>query len=210
MLINELRTEYSNPRAEFVEFKTLEAGNLGALRLFIIGSGKDPLVFEFPPAEVAAGEYILLHLRVTDSGSVAVNETGPDLGFSGGTEALETARDFWVPGSAKLLHKTDVVYLTDQNDRIIDALMISEIADSWWSKEEFVESADLLYRQEAWISSSGKIPGPQDAMITAGSTLTRSICREESVPDHNDAGDWYIAATSNATPGAPNCSRHYE
>ncbi|MDR1443301.1 MAG: hypothetical protein LBI94_00300 [Treponema sp.] len=37
ILINELRTEYSKPKTEFVELKTLEAGNLGALRLFIFG-----------------------------------------------------------------------------------------------------------------------------------------------------------------------------
>jgi hypothetical protein len=34
LVINELRTTYSNPRVEFVEFVSRSAGNMGALRLF--------------------------------------------------------------------------------------------------------------------------------------------------------------------------------
>jgi hypothetical protein len=210
LLINEVRTEYSKPKTEFVELKTLEAGNLGALRLYIAGNTKNPLVFEFPPAEVAAGEYVVLHLRTLDSDTGAVNETGPNLALSKGNEAADKARDFWIPGSAKLLRPTDVIYLTDQDDKIIDAVMLSENPDSWWSKEEFVQAADMLYRQEAWLSGDGKIAGPQDAVITGKTTLTRTICREESVSDGNDAGDWYITATSSATPGGPNNPKRYE
>jgi hypothetical protein len=210
LLINELRTEYSKPRTEFVELKILEAGNLGALRLYIAGNTKNPLVFEFPPVETAADEYIVLHLRTLDSDIGAVNETGPDLALSTGNEANDQARDFWIPGSAKLLHPTDVIYLTDQDDKIIDAVMLSEAPDSWWSKEEFVQAADMLHQQEAWLSGDEKIAGPQDAVITEKTTPTRSICREESVPDGNDAGDWYITVNSGATPGGPNNPKRYE
>jgi hypothetical protein len=210
ILINELRTEYSKPRTEFVELKSLEAGNLGALRLYIAGNTKDPLVFEFPPVEVAEGEYIVLHLRSLDSDTGTVNETGPDLSLSKGNEAGNKARDFWIPGSAKLLHKTDAVYLSDQDDRIIDAVMLSEAPDSWWPKEEFVQAADLFYGQGAWLSGDGKIAGPQDAVITGKTTPTRSICREEKVSDGNDSGDWYITANSSATPGGPNNPKRYE
>jgi hypothetical protein len=171
------------------------------------------MVFEFPPAEVAAGEYIVLHLRTLGIDLGVVNETGPDLGLSGtgdAKEAKSTARDFWLPGSTKLLHKTDAVYLLDQNDQLIDAVMLSENPDSWWAKEEFVQAADMFYRQEAWLSADQKIPGPQDAVISGKTTPTRSICREESVPDGNDAGDWYITANSSATPGGPNNPKRYE
>jgi hypothetical protein len=209
LLINELRTEYSRPRTEFVELKTLEAGNLGALRLYIAGNAA-PLVFEFPPAEAAAGEYIVLHLRTLDSDMGTANETGQDLALSKGNEAGSKARDFWIPDSAKLLHKTDAVYLVDQDDRIIDAVMLSETPDSWWSKEEFVQAADMLYRQDAWLSADGNIAGPPDAVISGKSTPTRSICRTENASDGNNAGDWYITVNSGATPGGPNNPKHYE
>jgi hypothetical protein len=212
ILINELRTEYSKPKTEFVELTTLEAGNLGALRLFIAGYTANPLVFEFPPVEVAAGEYILLHLRSIESDkSVMINETGTSLALSGGADSSAHARDFWVPGSEKLLHKTDAVYLMDQDDRVIDAVMLSETDDPWWTKEHFVQAADLLYQQGAWVQGAGNIPGPSDAVISAGikTAMTRSICRDKGLPDTNSKADWYIAATSKASPGAENDSTRY-
>jgi hypothetical protein len=213
LLITELRTEYTKSKAaEFVEFKALEAGNLGALRLFIPGNTKNPLVFEFPPTEVAAGEYILVHLRTTDADTGAANETGKDLGLSGGIDAKDSARDFWVPGTDKLLHKTDIVYLTDQDDKVIDAVMMSENADASWSKEAFTTAAELLHQQGAWVSAGGGVPGPNDAVITANikTSLTRSVSRDETAADTNSAANWYITATSNATPGEPNSEKRFE
>ncbi|GHT69375.1 hypothetical protein FACS1894110_18700 [Spirochaetia bacterium] len=212
LLITELRTEYSKPKSEFVEFKTLEAGNLGALRLFITGNTKNPEVFEFPPVEVAAGEYIVIHLRTLDGDVGATNETGDNLGLSGGTDALADARDFWVPGTGKLLHKTDVVYFMDQDDKVIDAVMISEKSDAQWSKDYFIAAADLLHKQNAWIAADGGIPGPQDAVSSANikTSLTRSISRDETVSDTNSAANWYITANSGVTPGESNNPRRFE
>jgi hypothetical protein len=204
LLITELRTEYSKPKGEFVEFKTQSAGNLGALRLFIAGNYKKPLVYEFSPVEVGKGEYILIHLRSIEAG--IADETGSDLNLSGGTDAVAGARDFWAPGTEKVLHKTDAVYFLDQDDRVIDAVMLSENPDPWWNKEYLVEAADFLFRQGAWTSPEGKIPGPADALISANikTAMTRSISRDESVEDHNGAADWYVTATGGISPGKPN------
>ncbi|MDR0876959.1 MAG: hypothetical protein LBN21_02815 [Treponema sp.] len=202
--INELRTEYSKPKAEFIEIKTLSAGNLGGLRLYIAGNVKQPLVYEFAPTEVRTGEYILIHLRTVEEGTV--DETGSDLALSGGTDAVAGARDFWVHGTDKLLHKTDAVWFADQDDRIIDAVLLSETADPWWSKDQFIQAAELFCDQGAWVSSDGKIAGPADAVRSANikTAMTRSISRDETVPDTNTASDWYITATSGITPGKPN------
>jgi hypothetical protein len=204
LLITELRTEYSKPKGEFVEFKTLSAGSLGALRLFIAGNYKQPLVYEFSPVEVARGEYILIHLRSIEEG--IVDETGSDLNLSGGTDAVDGARDFWTPGTGKVLHKTDAVYFMDQDDRVIDAVMLSETSDPWWNKDYLAGAAELLFRQEAWSSPDGKIPGPAAAVITAGikTAMTRSISRDETMADANGAADWYITATGAYSPGKPN------
>ncbi|GHV62415.1 hypothetical protein AGMMS49587_09210 [Spirochaetia bacterium] len=211
LLITELRTEYSSPRTEFVEFKTLEAGNLGALRLFIPGNTKNPLAFEFPPTEVASGEYVLVHLRTRDTDIGATNETGSELDLSGGNEALADVRDFWVPGSAELLRKTDTVYFMDQDDKVIDAVMLSENPDAWWSKEHYAAAAELLQEQGAWLASADtEIPGPSDAVISGKTTATRSISRDEAAPDTNRASDWYITANNSATPGKTNSTKRLE
>jgi hypothetical protein len=204
LLITELRTEYSKPKGEFVEFKTQSAGNLGALRLFIAGNYKKPLVYEFSPVEVGKGEYILIHLRSIEEG--ICDETGSDLNLSGGTDAAAGARDFWVPGTEKLLHKNDAVYFMDQDDRVLDAVMLCENPDPWWNKEYLAEAADFLFRQGAWSAPEGEIPGPAAAVITYNikTAMTRSISRDESMGDHNGAADWYITATGGVSPGKPN------
>ncbi|MDR0601456.1 MAG: hypothetical protein LBG42_03675 [Treponema sp.] len=204
VLLTELRTEYSNPNSEFIEFKTLSAGNLGALRLFIAGNVKKPLVYEFSPMEVAAGEYILLHLRTMEA--EAADETGGNLDLSGGKDAVAGVRDLWVPGKTKLLRKTDAVYFLDQDDHVVDAVLLSENPDSRWSKEHFTAAAELLGSQEAWRAAGGNVPGPQDAVITAGikTAMTRSVSRDEKKADANAASDWYVTPVGGISPGKPN------
>jgi hypothetical protein len=208
LIITELRTEYSKPKCEFIEFKALEAGNLGALKVFVAGNYKAPLVYEFPSIAAAKGEYITLHLRTTEESNC--DELGRKLDESGGADASPTARDIWIPGSAKLLHKTDAVYLLDQDDRVVDAVMLSENADPWWNKDYFAEAAEFLYNASAWKSPDNKICDPSNAVQSAGTTVTRTICRDESlVKDSGTATDWYITANSSASPGKPNNPKRY-
>jgi hypothetical protein len=213
LLITEVRTEYSKPKVEFVELRTLGAGNVGALRLFIASSGMEAPVFEFPPATVGADEYLVVHLRTLDPESV--DETGGDLGaspYSGDNEALPEARDFWVPDTAKRIKKTDIILCVDQDDRIIDALLLSETPDPWWKTEDLARAAELAGKQGAWTSpdaAAGQIPDPGSAVTSRYTTATRSISRDEAAPDSNGATDWYITAASNATPGRMNSVKKY-
>jgi hypothetical protein len=208
-LITELRTEYANPKAEFVEIRTLSAGNLGALRLFIAGTSMTEPVFEFPPVEVAAGEYLVVHLRTLDPASV--NETGGSLALSPGTEALPDARDFWVPEAVKRLRKTDAVLLLDQDDQILDGALLSENPDNAWAKDDLDRAAQLMAAQGAWKDAAGsRSLSPREAIPTKGATATRTICRDETAADTDSAADWYIAATSQASPGKPNSDKRYE
>jgi hypothetical protein len=208
LLITELRTEYSKPKCEFIELKALEAGNLGALRVFIAGNYKAPLVYEFSSIEVAKGEYITLHLRTTEESNR--DEMGRNLEESGGADSSPTARDLWIPGSAKLLHKTDAVYLLDQDDNVVDAVMLSENTDPWWNKDYFAEAAEFLYNAAAWKSPDNAICDPSKAVQSTGTTLTRTICRDETlVKKSGTAADWYITANSCATPGKLNNPKRY-
>jgi hypothetical protein len=204
LCLNELRTENSKPKTEFIEFKMLSAGNLGALRVYIAGYTKNPLVYEFAPVEVNAGEYVLLHLRTPEE--TCRDEYGKNLDESGGTDAVAGVRDIWIPGSVKLLHKTDAVYVLDQDDQVIDAVMLAENPGSGWNKEHFAEAADLLFSQGAWHSAAGTTGGPADAVDTSGvkTAMTRSISRNEKTADTNTASDWYVTATSGLTMGKPN------
>jgi len=215
LVFNELRTEYTKPKVEFMEFIVPENGNLGAMRLFIAGYSLSKPVYEFQPAEVKAGEYLVLHLRSIEEG--CVDETGQDLALSGGTEASKDARDLWISGSAKLFHKTDALWLMDQDDRIIDAVLLCESPAAEWSAKDrnIAAAAEFLARNGAWLPPSGEtpdedwIPGPTDAINSTGTTLTRTICRDETLSAERRAANWYITANSGASPGKANNPKRY-
>jgi hypothetical protein len=213
LVINEICTESSSPAAgkkeEYIEFKTKSAGNLGAMRVVMIGNSPaaKQTVYEFSPVEVKKNEYMVLHMRIYDQSSK--DEYGEALDESGGLNASPTARDFWIPGETKLLHKTMMIYVLDQDDRVIDAVILSEKPDVWWTKDYFAETAEFLHNSGAWKTEDGGICSPQDAFNTTGSTATRTICRDETVENSRSAKDWYITATSCATPGKPNNPKRF-
>jgi hypothetical protein len=210
LVFNELRTEYSKPKAEFVEFLARESGNLGAMKLFIAGYSLSEPIYEFPPAEVAAGEYSVFHLRTLEEG--CVDETGPNLALSGGTDAHDNARDFWLTNTAEMLRKTDALWLMDQDDRIIDAVIFSENPGASWGNSKVAEAAKFLGTKKAWLPlSKGDedehwSPSPDDVVISKGTTVSKTICRDESFPAEPRAGNWYITATNGLTPGEKNKS----
>jgi hypothetical protein len=210
LVLNEIRTEYTKPRLEFVEFLALESGNLGAMRFFIAGHSLTTPVYEFPPAEVNAGEYIVLHLRTAEEG--CVDETGTNLALSSGYEAQDDARDFWIPGSSKLIHKSDALWLMDQDNRILDAVMLYDNPKDW---DKYASAAaEFLGLKKAWLPLNGDagvnwIPNSASAVISTGTTATRTICRDQDLPPGPRAGNWYITANSSATPGKRNNPKRY-
>jgi hypothetical protein len=213
LVINEIRFDYKKDEtAEFIELHTQTAGNLGALRLFLASTSLDEPVYEFPLVEVAADEYITLHLR-TLGVDKAVDELGVklDLGSSGknGKDSRDDARDLWVPGSTKYLHDTaDVIYLLDQDDMILDGLAVMENGSAAWDKnKDFSKAAELLAKQGAWLNANGtavKTPGTADAVNSKDATATRTLCRNENIPDSNTLTDWYICIQGGASPGTKN------
>jgi len=213
LLINEICTEYASAAAgkkeEFIEFKVKSAGNLGAMRVVINSNtnAAKKTVYEFSPVEVKKDEYMTLHLRTYNPASE--DEYTENLAQSAGINASPTGRDFWMPGETKLLHKTAMIYVLDQDDKVIDAVMLSETPDTWWAKDYFAETAEFLFKNGAWKSAGGGVGGPADAVASGKATNTRTICRDETVEDSNTAADWYITDTSCATPGKPNNPKRY-
>jgi hypothetical protein len=129
---------------------------------------------------------------------------------SGGRDSSPAARDFWIPDTVKVINKTaGFVYVLDQDDRVLDAIMISEKADNWWTKDYLAEAAEFLFGQRAWTAPGGNICTPADAVNSTGTTLTRTICRDENAEKTNNAANWYVTVTSGATPGARNNPDRY-
>jgi len=199
--INELRTENTNPKVEFIEFKMLSSGNLGALRVYAASNDKASLIYTFGSVEVKEGEYVVLHLRTIDK-ELPKDELGMNLDESGGTDSCPTARDFWI-SSNEVLRKTDAVYVMD-GDWVLDAVMFADNSNAWSGKDYFVKTAELLFSKHAWKSLTGDIAGVVDTVNSSGTTATRTICRDETVENDHTAANWYVTITSGATPGKAN------
>jgi hypothetical protein len=199
---------------EFIELRAQSSGNLGAMRLFVASTSIEDPVYEFPPVEVAEGEYITLHLRTLDA-SKEVDELDENLKKSGAskeTDANDEARDLWVPGALKYLHTADVIYLLDQDDKIIDVLLIAKDASDWSKNKNLSKAAEFAAKQGAWLNKDGeavKTPDHTDTVGSTGTTLTRTLCRDKTRPDSNTLADWYICDTSKATPGRENDIKRY-
>ncbi|MDR0550818.1 MAG: hypothetical protein LBG72_02235 [Spirochaetaceae bacterium] len=217
ILINEVRTQSSSgsvKRGEFIELKTFTAGNLGALRVFIARNGIEEPVYEFPPVEVAAGEYITLHIRTYPEDN-AVDELG-------GVESFEltkttananfASRDIWTHINAELLRQSDAVYILDQNGAVLDAVVFYNTEVEWEKYNALSQTVEMLAKQGAWLAKDGtpvENPTANCAALNAGSTPTRTLCRDETVSDSNTANDWYVCKDGGATPGARNNPARY-
>ncbi|MDR2658706.1 MAG: hypothetical protein LBC27_01785 [Spirochaetaceae bacterium] len=214
LVINEIRLDYINPSVEFIELRTKTSGNLGALRLFVASTSIDEAVYEFPPVEVAAGEYITLHLRTLE-GDKAVDELGSELNLSSAAKSSDTkddARDLWVAGAVKYLHTADVIYLTNQDDIVLDGLAIAKDSVDWDKNKNLSKAAEFLAKQGAWLSAEGdavKTPSAADAVNSSNTTPTRTLCRDETKADGNTLADWYTCDTSGASPGGKNSVKRY-
>jgi len=207
LVINELRTEYSSTakRVEYIEFKVTKEGNLNGISVHIMYDAKNPFVYNFPAVNVALDEYITLHLRTIEND--CIDELGDNLSLSGGVESCPTARDLWVEGSEKYLHKTDIVFLQDASGNIIDAIVMNEKPSETWNKNRshFQGITEYLCNVGAWESKDGEKPTAFDAVDTSsiGSSYVKSVCRYEWQQNHFNTTDWYINTTA-ATPGLAN------
>jgi hypothetical protein len=197
LLISEIRTKNANmskdkPQTEFIKLSVKSAGNLGALRIYAAGDNKGkglsaPLL-EVPPVMVKAGETVVIHTRTLPTQTGCIDETGDNLAESGGYEATPD-RDFWLPGSAAHLHNTDVIFIMDQDDRILDGILMCEKADAW--KNDIVSAAEMLAKQGVWNGS-----GADSAVPTATVTTPNRTIKRKNTPNSGGAADWEIVSST--------------
>lgn len=195
--INEVRAKYSKPKAEYIEFKVLKAGNLSGICVETIGESKNTM-YEFPAAEVAAGEFVVLHYRCMPEGAVFKDETGSDITLSGGDGASATGRDFWFDHAKSPLSIPNVVLVRERSGgSLMDALVYTD-SDEAVSSQVLISSVAEAVSAGVW-QGEGDFP----SFNASGNTATRTICRY-SLDSVSSPGSWYICDTSKATPGEEN------
>lgn len=201
--LNEIRTEYTKPKCEFIELLVLSDGNLGGMELLSAVDGKEKS-YIFPPVEVKSGEYVVVHFRKIEDGEI--DELEDDCTVSGGTEA-GSWRDLWVENTSARIGKSDVILLRERIDGpIVDCVLFAESTTSSWKNDFVAECAKEAFESGKWESSSGSDYSPSCAVCSDGLTVTRTLSR---IGDGNSAQDWIVVASSNCTLGYENSKKAY-
>lgn len=195
IILNEVRTEYTKPKAEFVEMIVLEDGNIGGVVVYNAHDGEKSQ-YTFPAVEVKKDECIVLHYRLLEE---ACKDEYGALDESGGTESTPGARDFWIPEARARIGLNDVLLIkTSYNGNVLDALLMSESGKETWKTEEIEKAAKKAYESGVW-SAGWK---PKDAVCSDYVTTTRTLSRQKD-------GSWITTASSGATPGKENSTTPY-
>ena len=198
--INEIRTSYSKPKVEYIELYAVKGGNLGGVEIRYAANEDNPS-YEFPPAEVKAGEYIVYHLRTVEEGLV---DEVDSLSASAGAETRSDARDFWNNLTRSPLKGDNVILLRERKGgRIMDAVLLASAKLTDWPNDALRAAAAEAVAAGAWK------PGAlvSDAVPSDGMAPTKTLGRNERSTDTDCAADWRLCAKSKCTPGAANPAR---
>jgi hypothetical protein len=191
-VINEIRTEYSKPKVEFIELKVLSDGNLGGIEL-VVASDEDSYIF--PAVEVKSGDLVVLHYRNIEEG--CIDEIDNDKELSTATESSSSI-DLWIENTSARIAKSDVILLKNKRQgEIVDSGLYMENSATSWKTPFLSECAELAISSETWIGNP---------VISDGVTATRTLSR---VNLNKDASAWIVTATSKASPGKENSSQKY-
>ncbi|MBN1243545.1 MAG: hypothetical protein JXA15_12660 [Spirochaetales bacterium] len=210
LALNELLTEASTTHKDAFELLVLSDGNLAGLA---VGSGKlsDPsFVWRLPAAEVKAGDYVSLHLKLSGTG-VEADELGEDLARSGGLDAEPTARDLWYPyDDGALPGSNGVAWLrSSPTGPVLDAVFwcertsASDTAYDGFGTAALRDAVSELFLAGAWLVA-GEAPAPEDGVWSAAVTATRTLARRIDRADSDRREDWYVTVTSGESLGLPN------
>lgn len=203
-------------KAEFIELYILEDGNIGGM---IIQSAYDGELADFvlPAAEVKAGDYLTVHLRVL--GEKAVSETGTNLALSTTVYSWPESRDIWnekADNTKTRLGADDVLLLRERSGgRLADALLYSPSDKSTWSKELMNAYAREAFESGIWLDGTLPSYALRCDGVTAVRTLSRLNVRQiaarfaqgQHAPFAVSGADWKVLSGKNgekASPGRPN------
>ncbi|HEQ71701.1 MAG TPA: hypothetical protein ENN69_04355 [Spirochaetia bacterium] len=213
VLLNEFITQGSSTHPDLVELKVLTRGNLGGLTFYHGTPDRFRYRFTFPALEVAAGDFILLHLK-PEGLPTEINETA-EKDASGGLDSSPVAYDFWVPDGDGLSGNNGVIVLTVQpGGKVLDAVLYSTRTSESDEQYRGFGSYDLLLQAETLAAQGAwqielELVRPEDAVNPDDSTATRSICRMPDAPDTNTKDDFHIVPTRGSTFGTQNSVEVY-
>ncbi len=212
ILINEFRVNGSQSRPDNVELYCLSSGNLAGLALYSGSYGEHKSSYIFPACEVDEGEFIVVHFK-PEGLDEEVQEVG-EIDVSGGREAFDFSRDFWIKGGKGLSGTNGALTLyTCKGGEVLDCVVYSNRTSSSDTKYRGFGSTRMLNtiteieNLSCWksVTSSGvETLRPEDCVNPEKSTSTRTICRSSNFSDLDIKTDWHIVPSGACSMGEAN------
>lgn len=188
LLINEFTTKGSAANPDRVELVVTARGNLAGLTLYAgtAHSYSDRIVFG--DQWVEKGRYLVVSFKESDNNtSEYCSEELQGLGTNNGCLSLALSPEWESP--------------------VIDAVVwgnMSTTTFEGFGSAALLAQVNYLHEKGQWYSTQSK-----DSIDSTSSTATRSFCRYRFV-DTNNAEDWYICDTREASFGEINSEKRYE
>lgn len=214
LLINELVVKGSGTRPDWTEILVTAPGNLAGVTI-MDGSPWDwENRYVFPDVEVAVGDWLVVHWK-PEGIPEEVSELA-SISASGGRDATDTARDFWVDPPGGLVGTNGVLaLLTSPGGTMLDAVIYSNRTSEsdtdyrGFGSRKTMNRVDWVSEMGGW-TATGDALAPEDAVWSGSTTSTRSLSRGSSSLDTHTATDWHTVPTSGASPGATNTDERHE
>ncbi len=213
LVINEFTTNGSGKHPDSVELYVKRGGNAAGITLF--GGTKTTFQDKFilPSLRVAAGDYLLIHLKPQGLETEVDETERKDAAI--GYDSSDTAWDFWVQGGSGLSGNNGAITLyTNPYGELMDAAIYtnrtSESDENYrgFGSAKFMLQAEEIAEAEGWVIDGDEIT-PEDCISSADSTATRSICRSSTSADTDSKGDWHTVPTSKFSFGKENSDEIY-
>lgn len=214
VVLSEVSSEYDKPKVEFIELYVHRSGNLAGIELCSVNKNFE---YVFPAVEVAAGEYIVLHMRTLEEESGHVDELDNNLSASTASDSCAEVRDLWISSTSEIIGTSDVLVLRERaKGKLMDALLYISPKVSDTSKKKILPAGEDVIAEGGWIAGEDG-----DSWLSSdGITLTRTLSRQNIAEIQRMAEegltipvpskeDWFVVATSCATPGLPNSTTKY-
>ena len=197
-----------------MELAILDSGDLAGLTFRVGSAAYQVLRYVFPPCRVAAGEYVVLHLK--PQGIPEETDETADAAASGGLDARPEARDFWYrDGDGGLPGENGVLSLyRSPTGALLDALLYcTRTSDSdtkyrGFGTQALLDQARSIVAEGGWLIAEPEVR-PEDAARSAGTTSTRTLCRSSSSADTDSEADWHLVPTKGSTIGGTNSDAVY-
>ena len=200
--ITEIRPLYSSkPKSEFIELIVMESGNLSGITITNVGDKQNPH-YQFPAAEVSAGETIVYHWRSVEEG---VRDETTAKTISGGTQSCPAARDFWGSYTSIPKRNANVILIkAGVNGDIQDAILYCTEKEFTkrgtapaWNDEALVQAAEAAVASGAWRGGA-----VLKLAVIAPITASKSLARDAK-SGVNKAESWTLRDSKKVTMGKP-------